>query len=763
MNKNQLLIVLVLLGSLLSCGPGDIQLRKSKHDMQFRQLATRWDEAVPLGNAMLGALVWQKDEHLRLSLDRADLWDLRPMNNLNTPEWSYKWVYEQWKKDNYKVVQDAFDAPYDRHPAPSKIPAAALEFNTKALGEVDSVRLALTDATCEVNWKSGARLLTFVHASEQAGWFRFEGVNSDLKPVIIPPAYNLEGESGNESPVTGQDLRRLDYPKGEVKNAGNEITYTQEGWGGFKYQVHVSWEQKGDQLEGCWSISSEFPEWASSPVASEVVGQNQKQGFANAFASHSRWWDAFWSRSSLQLPDPVIEKQWYQEQYKFGSAARKGAPPISLQAVWTADNGKLPPWKGDFHHDLNTQLSYWPAYSGNHLDLEEGYLDWLWQHKDTFQKYTQNYYGTNGLNVPGVTTLTGQPMGGWIQYAFGPTVSAWLGQHFYLHWRYSMDRQFLKEKAYPWIKEVAIYLDEVSVTDQNGKRKLPISASPETNNNSRNAWFGQTTNFDLALIRFTYEKAAELANELGEKEEQNKWLSILAEWPGYAIDEDSGLKLAPTLAYEKSHRHFSHLMAIHPLGVIDWSDGEEAQQLITHTIDNLKTQGSDWWTGYSFSWLANLQARMLDGAGAAETLRIFAENFCLPNSFHVNGEQYNKGYSRFKYRPFTLEGNFAFAAAVQEMLIQSHSGSVRLFPAVPANWNDVAFDQLRTEGAFLVSAEKKAGELSKVIIQAEADGEIQVENTFKDGKFTTDFPGVSGQQMISIKMKKGEKVILTGM
>ena len=115
------------------------------------------------------------------------------------------------------------------------------------------------------------------------------------------------------------------------------------------------------------------------------------------------------------------------EQYKFGSAARVGAPPISLQAVWTADNGKLPPWKGDFHHDLNTQLSYWPAYSGNHLDEEIGFIDWLWNNRDTFKEYTKEYYETEGVNVPGVSTLTGQPMGGWIQYAFSPTVSAWLG------------------------------------------------------------------------------------------------------------------------------------------------------------------------------------------------------------------------------------------------------------------------------------------------------------------------------------------------
>ena len=97
--------------------------------------------------------------------------------------------------------------------------------------------------------------------------------------------------------------------------------------------------------------------------------------------------------------------------YKFGSASRSYSSPISLQAVWTADNGLLPPWKGDYHHDLNTQLSYWPAYTGNHLDEGLGYINTLWNQRDTYKEYTRTYFGTEGMNVPGVCTLDGKPLG----------------------------------------------------------------------------------------------------------------------------------------------------------------------------------------------------------------------------------------------------------------------------------------------------------------------------------------------------------------
>jgi len=100
-------------------------------------------------------------------------------------------------------------------------------------------------------------------------------------------------------------------------------------------------------------------------------------------------------------------------------------------------------------------------------------------------------------------------------------------------------------------------------------------------------------------------------------------------------------------------------MAIHPLGLIRWEDGPEAQKIIKNTIKLLDKMGPSQWCGYSYSWLGNIKARAKDGEGAANDLQIFAKAFCLKNSFHVNGDQTNSGFSSMTYRPFTLEGNFA--------------------------------------------------------------------------------------------------------
>jgi alpha-L-fucosidase 2 len=295
-----------------------------------------------------------------------------------------------------------------------------------------------------------------------------------------------------------------------------------------------------------------------------------------------------------------------------------------------------------------------------------------------------------------------------------------------------MDEAFLKERAYPWLKAVAVHLDQLSLRDPAGKRRLPLSSSPEINDNDITAWFAETTNFDLALIRWLYGAAARMADAAGRPEEAARWRTILSEWPELArADADGKLLVAPGFGLTASHRHFSHLMAIHPLGLVDVSNGEADSRTISSSLGELDRLSSDNWCGYSYSWLGNIFARAREGERAAAALRTFATCFCLPNSFHVNGDQSGTGKSKFTYRPFTLEGNFAFASGLQEMLLQSHTGVIRIFPAVPGAWRDVSFRTLRAEGAFLVSAEKIHGKIRMVKVYSERGGRLSLENPFE--------------------------------
>jgi len=690
----------------------------SRHNLVFSKLATRWDEAMPLGNGMLGALVWKKNGKLRLSLDRADLWDERKALDLS--KFNFAWVEQQVLKKDYAPVQKLGDHPYDRIPYPTKLPAAAMQFDLSPFGELVSNVLDIRTALNTVKFSSGIVFNCYIHASQQTGYFGFEnlpaslsGKESLLMPELIVHNYNSgKSTSEKDNSHAGEGLEKLGYAKGTVVQTTSSIRYRQPTYEGHYYEVLVQWKLFGkNKLIGSWTITNNKP--AALPVL------NTQANEPTGWDSHIRWWKNFWDKSAIQLPDTLIEKQYYLEMYKLGAASRKGAPAITLQAVWTADNGSLPPWKGDFHNDLNTQLSYWPVYSGNHLAEGLSYTDWLWKIRPKNKQYTKQYFGVDGLNVPGVVTLGGDPMGGWIQYSLSPTVVAWCAQHFYWQWKYSMDAQFLKQQAYPYIQEAATYLEKITRL-KNGTRSLPLSSSPEYNDNSINAWFTTWTNFDLSLANYLFTIAAKTSEALNKKQEAAHWLSLLLQLPDYEYNE-TGLTIAPGHNLEHSHRHMSQYMAIYPLALLDANKPAD-KKIIDNSFKQLEKMGTREWCGYSFSWMASLYARAYQADSAARQLQIFASNFCSPNSFHLNGDQKGGQYSGFTYRPFTLEGNFAFAQGVHELLLQSRDNRIEVFPATPRSWRDVSFTDLRAEGAFLVSGKKADGQVDEIKIVSEKGG-----------------------------------------
>jgi len=750
------LIMVVTWLALLHSNPLQSQV-SIKHNLVFSQIPAKWDEAIPLGNGMLGVLVWQKDGKLRLAIDRADLWDLRPTAEIE--KFTYQWAYQHRLSGDWDTVWKIADEPYDRDPAPTKIPGGAVEFDITKLGQVLTVELDLKTATCKIEWENGEQFRIFVDATKPV--IRYTWQKNSRVAEIVAPAYHKDSEEKKLNPVVeGSDLSRLGYPPGKIKKKKNQIIYSQKCWGPLVYELSVATKNS----EGTISLTSDYADMPKIRQAGKMVKNAIREPFSNAHLRHAEWWKSYWDRSFVSIPDKLLEKQWYLEMYKFGSASRKGAPPISLQAIWTADNGKLPPWKGDYHNDLNTQLSYWPGYSSNHPEESSVFTDWLWNHQSYFKEYTQRVFSTNGINVPGVATLRGREMGGWHMYAMSPTISCWLAQHFYLEWKYTMDRSFLQDRAWPWVRETAGHIEQLAKF-KNGYRTLPMSSSPEFHDGYMEAWFLQMTNYDLALCKYVFKIAAEMAAEMGLMAEQTHLLKVGSEFPELDISKSDGLTVAPGYPYKESHRHFSHLMAFHPLGLLSL-DNQDDKLIIESSLRNLEKQGTSQWTGYSFSWLGNLYARTKQGNKAVEALNTFARCFCSPNSFHLNGDQCKEGHSSFTYDPFTLEGNFAFAAGIQEMLLQSHLEKIEIMPAIPQDWKEVSFRDLRAQGAFLVSAEKKNGVIDSFAIYSEKGGEAVIQLPFptftiqESTKAERGFSLKGEKNILRIRFEKGGRVVV---
>lgn len=690
---------------------------KLQHNLVFDSLAKRWDEGIPLGNGWLGALIWQKDTRLRISLDRVDLWDDRPMPEID--KLKFRWVVEKVKLNQYDSVQKIGDEPYEKYPAPTKIPGAAIEFELDKIGIVKKVSLDISNGLSVIEFENGRLLNSYIHATRPVGYFSLENIGEDILPQLIVPNYNTGNEGKTGTSVSGQSLERLGYKKGTLKKGFDHILYHQPTWNNNYYEVLIRWFRfPGNKLIYEWTITNNQP---ASLSALNVLHKEP-----TGWPSHIGWWNNYWKRSSVAIPDPVLERQYYLDMYKFGCVARSNTPPISLQAIWTADDGNLPPWKGDFHHDLNTQLSYWPGYSGNHLDLTEGFTNWLWKVKDENKKWTKQYFELDGLNVPGVSTISGKPMGGWIQYSMSPTTSAWLAQYFYWQAMYSMDKKFAS-KAAQYIADVNRFNTQFLSLNQLDTSFIPLSSSPEFNDNKINAWFKQRTNYDRALF-YSLDQGHRKVWWLARGQQGEPFRDVIIQ-PEFDFNE-TGLTIAPGQNLDQSHRHQNHLHAVHPMGLLNIED-ESQKEIIENSLRHIEKLGTRKWVGYSFAWIASIYARAQNGDSAAMHLKRFATNFVSPNSFHLNGDQKGGQYSDFTYRPFTLEGNFAYAQGIHEMLLQSHKTFIEVFPAVPRDWKNVSFRTLRAEGAFLISAKKENSVAMEVKIKSEAGGLLRIKLPFK--------------------------------
>jgi len=671
----------------------------------------RWDEAIPLGNGLMGGLLWGSGNELRLSLDRGDLWDLRPHPGFIQRGFNYRTVIDLASSGQADRLNKEYSRVSD---FPTKLPGARLVVTLDPRFRAQSFRLDLRRATATVDF------------GEQSAECFFSA-NQPVALMFVP------GSAPHLDLIANEAVNKLGYPPATLGRDAHSVWLEQTAAQGFYYAIIAAARpvQRGTLLAIAVTTNHEDPD--ALALARQRTEQALNQGAAKLRDAHEAWWADFWATSSVSLPDAKIAQQYNLAQYFYGAASRSGAPPMPLQGVWTADEGKIPPWHGDYHNDLNTQLTYWAYLASGHFDEGRSFLELMWSLKARHEEFARSFFGLHqGLIVPGVMALDGSPMGAWFQYSLSPTMGAWVAQAFYLHWRYGMNSVFLSDWAYPYCAGIGEALAGLLTRDpRTGTLTLPLSSSPEIHNNFQSAWLKSPSNFDLSLVRWLFAANAEMAAALGKKIDAARWTGLLAQLPPLAVAGESGpLLVAPGEPLAESHRHHSQLMAIFPLGILNTEGTVGDRRIIRSSFDQVDRLGTKQWTGYSFSWMAAMRARAGLGEEALKFLTTYAESFTLRNGFHCNGEQTRKGLSDFHDRAFTLEGNFAAAQAVHEMLLQSWGGRIRVFPAVPASWRDASFKNLRAEGGFAVSAMRREGRTLKVSVKATVAQELRLKNPF---------------------------------
>lgn len=767
-------------------------------DLELKAPIKTWDEAIPLGNGTMGLLLWGEDQTLRLSLDRGDLWDERPSKAFLAVRQEFSWAAMQRmvaenRMDDFNRV---FDANYDYDGPPTKLPAGRVEITLDPSQHLESFSLKLATAEAFARLSTGQAARAFVDASR---------IDRPIALIRIPGP--LPRELRLRSP---DSVRKLGYPPPRQGEADGLRWFEQDAADGFAYAVCLGWKRAPDDTSTLLAVTVATRAEGRSPgaVARARVKRALRQGDERRFADHAEWWANFWNRSRVVVPEPHILQQYALVRYFSGSASRRGAPPMPLQGVWSADEGSLPPWKGDYHNDLNTQMTYLGYRVAGDFDEGATFLDYLWNLLPRFRTFARDFYRAPGAAVPGVMSLAGQPLGGWGQYSLSPTMGAWNAHLFYLHWRHTGDATFLRRRAYPFCREIGECLKALLQPDTQGTLVLPLSSSPEIFDNTRRAFLQPNTNYDLASLKMLFLALAEMAEALDQPTEAAEWRRLageLGDWHIASGDTDANSPTASVSApatassaaaaatvppahallldaitpLPASHRHLSNLMPLHPFNLLTIEGDPRDRQIIDASLRNWEAQGTGAWCGYSFSWMACLRARVGEAEAALRNLDIYARAFVLRNGFHANGDQTKSGFSTFTYRPFTLEGNFLAMDAVHEMLLQSwdispgaeprrpaapafRPGPIRLFPATPWRWHDAAFEDLRAEGGHRVSARRENNTTTWFRIVAERDGSIRVRDNFGGATPVWNRPGVRKVGAdYEITLRRGEAVEAT--
>ena len=711
-------------------------------DLTLEAPVTRWDEALPLGNGTLGGLLWGQDNTLRISLDRGDLWDLRTPERFSEPDFTWQEMKKLVDADDMATLVKRFDSFYEVFKYPTKLPGGRLEITLDPAQKIERFELGLAKAVARVHLADSTQIWGFYCASEPVALFSIPGSQPvDLK-LIAPTA-----------------VKQLGYPPAQQGAGQGEVWFVQKSMSDLQYASYAALKRTNDQTLVALTITASRD--GSDPLvrARQIAQGALNQGWDGLSKPHQQYWRNFWSASRIWIPDLQHLRHYYLVQYFYGAASRTDAPSIPLQGVWTADSDQLPPWHGDYHHDLNTQMTYDAYQTAGRFTEGACFLDHMQRLLPRFRKFARDFYETPGAAIPAVMTQEGDPMAGWVMYSLSPTNGAWVGWLFYKHWLYTQDAQDLR-RAYAFCTELGECLRHLLKPNTDGHLVLPLSSSPEIYDNTRRAFVKPNSNYDRDCMEALFRGLAHMARQMKAYEAITQWQDLADKLGPRHVDEDQILMYSAGEKMLHSHRHFSHTMALHPFDFISVEGTDPERKIIQATIDQYDKLGTAAWCGYSFSWMACLRARAGDGDAALRNLDIYEKAFISRNGFHVNGDQLKAGYSNFQYRPFTLEGNFLAAQAVHEMLLQSWHDVIRIFPALPESWQQAGFEDLRAQGGFKVSARRTDGAMAWIRIRATQNRTLRILNNFKGQRVKWNRKDIMRQgSHLVVKMKKGDLLV----
>jgi alpha-L-fucosidase 2 len=775
--------------------------QQKEYVLWYRQPAKDWNEALPIGNGRLGAMIFGRANEELIQLNEQTLWTGGPVNPNPNPE-APKYLQpvrdalfkdsigqavrllrkmqgpntEMYQPLGDIIIKQQFSGDITNYSRELNISTAvsATKFTVNSVTYSREIFSSQPDQVIVMKLKaSKANALSFtVDVNHE---LRYEKMVTPMKDLVLKGKARITNdERRNPKPLVYEDSENCDGMRfqfrikaisqdGVITNTDSSLTVS----GATEVLLFISAATSFNGYDKCPVKDGKDEQ----KLAIQYLQAAIKKNYPQLLAAHLKDYQKYFDRLVISLtdnpapalptdqrlanyrsgtPDPSLEEMYFQfGRYLLISSSRPGGLPANLQGIW---NPLIrPSWRSNYTTNINLQMNYWLAQPCNLNEMEMPLITHIARlaHNGTYT--AKNYYNMRGWALHHNSDMWAQtnPVGEgngdpkWANWSLG---SPWLSQHLYEHYRFTGDKKYLKETAYPLMKGAAEFCLDWLV-EKNGVLVTAPSTSPENVYLHPNGFKGTVTiasAMDMEIIWDLFTNIIEATEILGidkdfasllkEKRSKLNPLKIgkkgnLVEWYDDWEDEDP------------QHRHVSHAFGLHP--------GRQISPLIDEKYANglrktLETRG-DGGTGWSKAWKINFWARLLDGDHAYKMYQELLKTSTLNNLFDT-------------HPPFQIDGNFGATAGIAEMLVQSHLSGIQLLPALPSAWRDGHVKGLIARGNFEIEMSWKEGKLSGASITSRVGGKCRL---LTREKISVKTATILSQQPITGNNKLTETVFLT--
>ena len=765
---------------------------KDETKLWYKQPAADWNEALPIGNGRLAGMVFGGINLEKIQINEETIWAgeyrdrVNPLAGENLLK--VRQLLFDGKPKEAELLADSTIMAIPRRMPPYQ-PLGDLILRFKGQRDITCYRrtLDLSSAIASVTYKSGKANITREVFSTAADSLIVIRLTSDV-PNTINFSATLTREMDSRTWIENDKV----IIEGEAIVHGPR--HPQERKVGVKFNgvLKVITDDgkvvtDGDSLrvEGATSVTLLFAaatnfEYDDPLTKCEEYLANAEQDYETLKKKHVEDYQKYFERVELQLTadsseiptdqrlkniqegnvDSGLEELYFNfGRYLLISSSRPGTMAANLQGKW---NDQLEPaWDSKYTININTEMNYWPAEICNLSEMHEPLFDLLENAIPNGEKAAKEIYNARGFVIHHNTDLWGDAVpidkvtsGLW---AMG---GVWLSLHLWDHYDFTLDKEFLAKRAYPIMKEAALFLQDYLVEDSSGHLVTGPSLSPE------NYYYGPDSievrlcmgpTMDIELVYALFTRAIKASEILNTDEDFRKELSLMRDRLPELKTGKYGQLMEWQEDYEEvdpGHRHISQLFALCPGNQITLRGTPELAKAARRTLERRLGSGSGH-TGWSRAWIINFWARFEEGNLAHENLIALLTKSTLPNLFD-------------NHPPFQIDGNFGGTAGIVEMLLQSHAGEINILPALPDGWQEGSIKGIKARGNITVSIDWDKNTNTTAILKPEYDctqtirfpkGQ-KVERILEDNKEMMPSSSSDGQQTIELTMMAGKEYSL---